>query len=251
MSSKLSARALKADIASFDAAFGVPVCGIDEVGRGPLAGPVLAACAFIPSEKLKHPVWDAVTDSKKLSAAKRDYLFEIIKDQCVYAIAEASAEEIDTLNIHHATLLAMKRAYFSLMLPRAELSLLCHPDRSEAERRDLRSLDFARDDNKRHMVLIDGKFAPTLPCKIQTIVKGDSKSLSIAAASILAKVTRDRMMIKLHEEFPHYGWANNAGYGTPEHLTGIEKFGITSHHRKSFAPCRAGEEMPPQMPSRA
>lgn len=229
MSLKSSAKALKADIAAFDAAFGVPVCGIDEVGRGPLAGPVVTACAYIPPEKIAHPVWKDVTDSKKLTPAKRDYLFEIIRHQCVYALAEASAEEIDTLNIHHATLLAMKRAYASMLSSRPE---------PEAEWRDLRSLDFAWDDNKRHIALIDGKFAPPLPCKTQTVVKGDSLSLSIAAASIIAKVTRDRMMSALHAEFPHYGWLTNAGYGTAEHIDGIARHGITPYHRRSFAPCR-------------
>lgn len=209
MSLKSSAKALKADLAAFDAGFGVPVCGIDEVGRGPLAGPVVAACAFIPAEKLCHPVWKDVTDSKKLSPQKRDYLFEIIKSQCVYAVAEASVEEIDTLNIHHATLLAMKRAYRGVHEP-IQVSL----------------------------ALIDGKFAPPLPCKTQTVVKGDATSLSIAAASIIAKVTRDRMMAQLHAEYPHYGWLTNAGYGTEEHMAGIAAHGITPHHRKSFAPCK-------------
>lgn len=209
MSLKSSARALRADNIAFDAAFGVPVCGIDEVGRGPLAGPVVTACAYIPPEKINHPVWKDVTDSKKLTPAKRDYLFEIIRHQCVYHIAEASAEEIDMLNIHHATLLAMKRAYEGIngKTPSA-------------------------------LALIDGKFAPSLPCKTHTVIKGDSLSLSIAAASVLAKVTRDRMMARLHEEYPHYGWATNAGYGTAEHMDGIARHGITPHHRRSFAPCK-------------
>lgn len=209
MSLKSSAKASRADRLAFDAAFGVPVCGIDEVGRGPLAGPVVTACAFIPAEKQAHPVWADVMDSKKLTPAKRDYLFEIIKGQCVYAIAEASPEEIDTLNIHHATLLAMKRAYQGVH-GQASVSL----------------------------ALIDGKFAPSLPCKTQTVIKGDNLSLSIAAASIIAKVTRDRYMATLHEKFPHYGWLTNAGYGTEEHMTGIARHGITPHHRKSFAPCK-------------
>jgi ribonuclease HII len=209
MSLKSSAKALKADLAAFDAAFGVPVCGIDEVGRGPLAGPVVTACAFIPAEKLRHPVWKDVTDSKKLSPQKRDYIFEIIKSQCVYAVAEASTEEIDKLNIHHATLLAMKRAYHGVY-ENIQVSL----------------------------ALIDGKFAPSLPCKTQTVVKGDATSLSIAAASIIAKVTRDRMMAELHREYPQYGWLTNAGYGTEEHMAGIAAHGITPHHRKSFAPCK-------------
>lgn len=234
MSLKSSAKALKADLAAFDAAFGIPVCGIDEVGRGPLAGPVVTACAYIPPEKLGHPVWKDVNDSKKLSVQKRDYLFEIIRHQCVYAVAEASAEEIDTLNIHHATLLAMKRAYEAM-------GSSCHLDRSEAERRyPARSLGFARNGKEegKLLALIDGKFAPALSCRTQTIVKGDATSLSIAAASILAKVTRDRMMEALHAEFPHYGWATNAGYGTAEHMDGIARHGITPHHRKSFAPCK-------------
>ncbi len=209
MSLKSSAKALKADLSAFDAAFGVPVCGIDEVGRGPLAGPVVTACAFIPEEKINHPVWKEVTDSKKLSTAKRDYLFDIIKQQCVYGLAEASAQEIDSLNIHHATLLAMKRAYDAVH-SKINISL----------------------------VLVDGKFAPALPCRTHTVVKGDSLSLSIAAASIIAKVTRDRMMNELHIQFPHYGWNTNAGYGTATHIDGIARHGITLHHRKSFAPCK-------------
>ncbi len=207
MSLKSSAKALKVSLAAFDAAFGVPVCGIDEVGRGPLVGPVVAACAYIPPEKLVHPVWAQVNDSKKLTPAKREYLFEIIKDQCLHAVAECSAVEIDTLNIHHATLLAMKRAYEGMNVTIT-------------------------------LALIDGKFAPKIPCRTHTVVKGDATSLSIAAASIIAKVTRDRYMQQLHEQFPHYGWATNAGYGTAEHMDGIARHGITVHHRKSFAPCK-------------
>lgn len=211
---KSSAKASKGNRKAFDAKFGLPVCGIDEAGRGPLAGPVMTACVYIPPEQGKHPVWREVTDSKQLTAQKRDYLYQLIMDRCVYAIAEASVEEIDTLNIHHATLLAMKRAYEGVH-GRAEIML----------------------------ALVDGKFAPKMECKTQTVVKGDSLSLSIAAASVLAKVTRDRYMAQLHEEFPQYGWVNNAGYGTPEHLMGIEKYGITMHHRKSFAPCRDNPEV--------
>ncbi len=237
MSLKSSVKASKADLAAFDASFGVPVCGIDEVGRGPLAGPVVTACAYIPSEKLSHPVWKAVNDSKKLSPQKREYLFEIIKDQCIYALAEASAEEIDVLNIHHATLLAMKRAYVSM-----PSLFLCHPERSRGILDSSTPLRSGRNDNRgwEHIALIDGKFAPALSCKTQTVVKGDATSLSIAAASILAKVTRDRMMAVLHAEFPHYGWDTNAGYGTATHMAGIAVHGITPHHRRSFAPCKDG-----------
>ena len=210
MSLKSSAKASKVNLSAFDVAFGLPVCGIDEVGRGPLAGPVVTACVYIPPEHLKHPVWREVTDSKKLTAQKREYLYQIILDRCLHSIAEASAEEIDTYNIHHATLLAMKRAYEGIH-GRAEISL----------------------------ALVDGKFAPVISCQTKTVVKGDSLSLSIAAASVLAKVTRDRYMARLHDEYPHYSWNTNAGYGTADHLNGIRQFGITPHHRKSFAPCKA------------
>jgi ribonuclease HII len=115
MSLKSSAKVLKANRRvsrrTFDARFGVPVCGIDEAGRGPLAGPVVTACVFIPAEHAKHPVWRDVADSKQLLPQKREYLYELIIQRCIYHIAEASVEEIDTLNIHHATLLAMTRAY--------------------------------------------------------------------------------------------------------------------------------------------
>ena len=213
MSLKSSVKASRPDIAAFDAAFGIPVCGIDEVGRGPLAGPVVTACAYIPPDRLSHPVWKEVNDSKKLTERKRDYLFDIICGQSVYALGEATPEEIDDLNIHHATLLAMKRAYDSVR------------DRIPAE-----------------LVLIDGKFAPALTCRTRTVVKGDATSLSIAAASIIAKVTRDRIMARLHEDFPYYGWANNAGYGTEAHMAGIRAFGITPHHRRSFTPCKGLED---------
>ncbi|HPF79242.1 MAG TPA: ribonuclease HII, partial [Alphaproteobacteria bacterium] len=128
---------------------------------------------------------------------------------------EATCQEIDELNIHHATLLAMKRAYEAMMTNHE-----CFPQTA----------------------LIDGKFAPKIACKTQTVVKGDSLSLSIAAASILAKVTRDRLMAGLHEEFPHYGWDSNAGYGTKVHMTGLDSHGITPHHRLSFAPCAMAAE---------
>lgn len=213
---------------NFDHHFSSPVCGIDEVGRGPLAGPVVTACAFIPEENLDHPVWAHVQDSKKLTRKKRESLFDTIAANCIFGLAEASAEEIDTLNIHHATLLAMGRSFEAMIQfgsppfipPQAG-------GRSEAT------------GGSNMMALIDGKFIPpSLPCPAQAIIKGDSKSLCIAAASILAKVTRDRLMERLHQDFPVYGWERNAGYGTAEHLEAIRQNGITSHHRKSFAPCK-------------
>lgn len=213
MSLKLSAKASKArrrvSRKMFDASFGVPVCGIDEAGRGPLAGPVVTACVYIPEEHIRHPVWRDVADSKQLTALKRDYLYELIIQRCVYAVAEASVEEIDALNIHHATLLAMMRAHEGV-----------HGKMTAT------------------LALVDGRFTPKLVCDAKAVIKGDDKSLSIAAASILAKVTRDRYMTKLHEEFPQYHWHTNAGYGTPEHLDGIAQYGITPHHRKTFAPCK-------------
>ncbi len=196
----------------FDQQFNAPVCGIDEVGRGPLCGPVTSACVYIPPENLDNPLWDQINDSKKISAIKREKLFEPIKELCFFGIAEATAQEIDQFNIHHATLLAMKRAYED-MVDKFSISP--------------------------QTALIDGKFAPDIPCATQTVIKGDSLSLSIGAASIIAKVTRDRLMSQLHEKFPHYGWDSNAGYGTKTHMEGLKSHGLTPFHRLSFAPCRA------------
>lgn len=194
---------------SIESAYSGPVCGIDEAGRGPLAGPVVAACVYIPAAALEKPFWLKVTDSKKLTAARRAALYEDIVAHTSFGIAEASVDEIDTLNIHHATLLAMKRAYESM--------------------RGIKMV----------AALVDGRFVPSISCKTQPVVSGDSLSLSIAAASILAKVTRDRIMDELHAQFPHYGWNSNAGYGTRTHMDGVRVHGITPHHRKSYAPVRA------------
>ncbi len=210
----------------FDQQFGVPVCGIDEVGRGPLVGPVVSACVHIPEKNLDNPIWAQITDSKKISAVKREKLFEPIKELCFYGIAEANHQEIDELNIHHATLLAMKRAYEDMC---NSPPFRCAP--SPRLRGDKGGSDL--------VALIDGKFAPDLPCKTQTVIKGDSLSLSIGAASIIAKVTRDRMMKKLHEDYPYYGWDTNAGYGTKTHMEGLQSHGLTPFHRLSFAPCAA------------
>lgn len=197
---------------TLESAYQGPVCGIDEAGRGPLAGPVVAACVFIPEEARGHEFWGNVTDSKKTAAALREELFDEITRHVYYGIAEASPVEIDELNIHHATLLAMRRAY----------ETMCgnHPSCGPV------------------MALIDGKFTPQIACPAQAIVGGDGLSLSIAAASILAKVTRDRLMQALHKIHPHYGWNTNAGYPTPAHLAGLQNFGITPYHRRSYAPVR-------------
>lgn len=184
------------------------VCGIDEAGRGPLAGPVYAACVYIPECTRTLSFWDTVTDSKKLTAKKRDHLFDLICEHSVFGIAKASVEEIDRINILQASLLAMQRAYESIRL------------------------------NIDHTALIDGNKCPHLPCSAQAIIGGDGIHVEIAAASILAKVSRDRVMRSLHDQHPHYGWNSNMGYGAKAHMLGMERHGITAHHRKSFAPVR-------------
>ena len=182
------------------------VCGLDEVGRGPLAGPVVAACVFIPPEKRNLEFLSKIRDSKTLSAEKLETLFDLISEHFAFGIAEVSPEEIDSINILQASLLAMKKACESAGM-----------------------FDHA---------LVDGNKCPKLVCAATPVVKGDGRSVSIAAASILAKVTRDRMMENLALEHPHYGWERNVGYPTAEHLKGIEKHGITPFHRRTFAPVR-------------
>ncbi|PKU23777.1 ribonuclease HII [Telmatospirillum siberiense] len=184
------------------------ICGIDEVGRGPLAGPVVAAAVILP-DSLPEPLLRQLNDSKLLSAKKRDYLFDIIRDCAQVGLGEADVGEIDSINILQATFLAMRRAFDALLTQT--------------------SVDWA---------LVDGNQRPPLPCRIQCVVKGDRKSLSIAAASVIAKVTRDRLMSSLALTMPGYGWDRNAGYGTAEHLAAIHNQGITPHHRRSFAPIR-------------
>lgn len=179
------------------------VCGIDEAGRGPLAGPVVAAAAVLP----EGYELAGLNDSKKLTARQREKLYEALMadDRVQKSVAMASVEEIDELNILYATHLAMRRAAQGLSpLP-----------------------DFC---------LIDGLAVPNFPIPSQNLVKGDARCLSIAAASILAKVTRDRYMFELDKEFPQYGFARHAGYGTAAHLQAIREHGITIHHRRSFAP---------------
>lgn len=174
--------------------------GVDEAGRGPLAGPVVAAAVIIKDPLLLGEV----NDSKKLSKLKREKLFNIITENTEYAIAQASVEEIDELNILQATLLAMRRAIKLIKI---------------------------KFDN----ILIDGNISPYKKHpNIFPIIKGDAKSLSIAAASILAKVTRDNIMNDLHISYPHYCWNKNAGYGTKLHIEAIKTSGITIHHRKKF-----------------
>ncbi len=178
-----------------------PVCGVDEVGRGPWAGPVVTAAVILDPETAP----EGLNDSKKLSLKKREAFFDQLQ-AAPHAIGVASVEEIDRLNILHATYLAMQRAIAALPV----------------------APGFA---------LIDGNRIPhDLPCPAWAIVKGDARSASIAAASIIAKVTRDRMMADLAEEFPGYGWETNAGYGVPAHREGLIRLGVTPHHRRSFKP---------------
>ncbi len=179
------------------------VCGIDEAGRGPLAGPVVAAAVVLPMG-YELP---GLNDSKKLTAKKREALYEhLIADATVLkCVAEATVQEIDELNILRATHLAMARAAQGISP----------------------AVDFC---------LIDGLAVPGFPLPSQNLVKGDARCLSIAAASVLAKVTRDRYMAQLARQFPQYGFDRHAGYGTKAHLDAIRKYGVTLHHRRSFAP---------------
>ena len=187
---------------------GLRVAGIDEAGRGPLAGPVVAAVAVIDRGAAKPRLLKLIDDSKKLALESREKAYEAMVASGIvqFAVAEATVEEIDRINILQATFLAMRRA----------LEALAHPP---------------------DIVLIDGNQVPRgLGCKAETIVGGDAHSYSIAAASIFAKVTRDRTMTRLAEAFPGYGWETNRGYGSAQHLAALEQLGPTPHHRMSFAP---------------
>lgn len=182
------------------------IAGIDEVGRGPLAGPVVAAAVILPrDERLPDVLVNELNDSKKLSAKKRDRLFEVIMGCAEVGIGAASVREIDQINILQATYVAMRRA--------------------------VERLDRVPD-----QALVDGNRDPGLPCTVETVVKGDSKSLSIAAASIVAKVVRDRAMARLAVRYPFFGWEGNAGYGVKKHMLGLDEVGPTPHHRRSFKP---------------
>ncbi len=187
------------------------VCGLDEVGRAPLVGPVTAACVYIPEQYKSADIWALVNDSKKTPKKKREAFAEQIKTHSIWGIAEASAREVEDINIVQASFLAMRRAY-ETVANKAGFHFKC--------------------------ALIDGHLSPPFPCPVQTIIKGDSKSVSIAAASIIAKVDRDALLAKLSQTYPHYGWERNAGYPTREHLNAININGVTAHHRRNFAPIR-------------
>ena len=178
------------------------IAGVDEVGRGPLAGPVTAAAVILPD----GPLPDGLNDSKRLTAARRAALAAWIEAHCDYAVVHVPVEEIDRINILRASHVAMCRALERLR-------------------------------QRPCLALIDGNLMPRgLGCPGQTIVKGDAVSLSIAAASILAKVARDRLMVDLAQQHPGYGWETNAGYPTEAHRQALLDLGVTPHHRRSFAP---------------
>lgn len=189
------------------------LCGIDEAGRAPLSGPVVAACAIVDTASLEAcPDLYAINDSKTMSRKKRDAMADRLMAYCAYGIAQASVEEIDEINIHHASLLAMQRACRAMCDNFGITPDYCH---------------------------VDGKFTPPhLPCPAEPLIKGDARCRHTGAASILAKVTRDRYMAELDHIYPGYGWARNAGYPTREHISALHEYGITPHHRRTFSPVR-------------
>ncbi len=189
------------------------VCGIDEAGRGPWVGPVVAGAVIIKDRNLSPDLLKYLNDSKKLSKSRREQLYALLREEeqqgkVLIGVGEASSEEIDEINILQATFLAMHRAVNNL-------------------------------GQKPDMALIDGNRTPKeFPAAARCVIKGDSKSYSISAASIIAKVYRDRLMETLAEKYPYYGFERNAGYGTKEHIEGIKKYGIISEHRKSYRPIK-------------
>ncbi|MEI8320994.1 MAG: ribonuclease HII [Alphaproteobacteria bacterium] len=194
----------------FEHAYPSPVVGLDEAGCGAWVGPVVAGAAFI-LPACPHDLLHALNDSKRLTEKVRESLFQTFQENPAYikiATGLATTEEIESLNIRNAALLAMSRAYELLEIPAL-------------------------------MALVDGTGKPRLPCPSRSIIKGDQRSYSIAAASIAAKVTRDHLMKALAEEFPSYGWATNAGYGTQEHQRALKEHGVTPYHRRSYKPIQA------------
>ncbi len=184
------------------------ICGVDEAGRGPLAGPVYAAAVILPSDC----VIEGLNDSKKLTEKKREALFDEIKEKALaYGIASADEKEIDEINILNATFLAMKRAINSLSVK---------PD----------------------LALIDGNQKPHTDIEEVTVIKGDAKSMSIAAASVLAKVSRDRFMLEMAEKYPQYEFARHKGYGTKLHYEKIAQYGVCDIHRRTFLKKILGEQ---------
>lgn len=189
------------------------VCGIDEAGRGPLAGPVVAAAVILDRRRFPAQLRDRLDDSKALTAAVRETCYAALLRCARIGVGAASAREIDRINILQATLLAMRRAAAALGHP---------PD----------------------IALVDGNVAPALCCPVRTVVGGDALSFSIAAASVVAKVTRDRIMRALAPRYPGYGWETNVGYATEGHGEALRRLGPSPHHRRSFAPLRPEAPLP-------
>ena len=185
----------------------VPVVGVDEAGRGPWAGPVVAGSVILDIDTLPESLRLGLDDSKKLTTKKREELFQLLLNFAKTGVGISSVDEIDALNILQATMLAMKRAVEDLSLTPG-------------------------------MVLVDGNFLPDWSYPSQAIIKGDGRSPSIAAASIVAKVSRDQVMADLAKDHPQYGWEKNAGYGTKGHQRGLAEFGVCKHHRRSFKPIK-------------
>jgi ribonuclease HII len=184
------------------------VCGVDEAGRGPLVGAVVAGAVVLDPS---NPI-EGLKDSKKLSASRREYLYEQIMEKAkAWGVGEASPAEIDSINILQATMLAMRRAIEDLTARLGEW-----PSKA----------------------LIDGNRCPELPIAAEAIVKGDAKEPAISAASIVAKVTRDRQMLSLHQQHPQYGFDQHMGYPTEAHFAALQQYGACTEHRKSFAPVR-------------
>jgi ribonuclease HII len=189
------------------------VCGVDEAGRGPLAGPVVAAAVIIDRRRFRGELRRVLDDSKALSRDLRESCYAALSRSAAcgavaIGVGAASVGEIDRINILRASLLAMRRAVVAMTATAPDLAL------------------------------VDGNVAPSLPCPVRTVVKGDALSFSIAAASVVAKVTRDRIMRGLALRYPGYGWETNVGYSTAEHFEGIRRLGVTPHHRRSFEPVR-------------
>ncbi len=193
---------------ALERAAGGLVAGIDEAGRGPWAGPVVAAAVILDTRTLPASLAGGLDDSKTLSPAKRRDLYRGLLGCAEIGVGAAGVREIEEIDILQATFQAMNRALAAL--PRCPAA-----------------------------ALVDGNRAPALPCRVETVVRGDSRSLSIAAASIVAKVTRDLIMTRLAARYPGFGWERNAGYGTAEHRRALAQIGLTPHHRRSFAPIRA------------
>lgn len=187
---------------AFEAGSPQPVCGIDEAGRGPWAGPVVAAAVILDPTAIPP----GLDDSKRLSPRQREALHAALIERAIVGVGEASVAEIDALNILQASFLAMRRAVAALARQPAS-------------------------------ALVDGNRVPSgLACPAEALIGGDGRVLSIAAASIVAKVTRDRIMVALSQQFPGYGWHHNMGYGTATHAEGLKTWGVTPHHRRSFRP---------------